>query len=72
MGVITNNDERPPVAGIGGKQRGKGRGRRLLRGLEVVALGTLGLCLLLVLWQYLSTVLPPSRLVSPSLVLYHP
>lgn len=34
--------------------------------LEVTVLGLLGLCALVGLWQYLSTVLPQSRLVSPA------
>lgn len=43
--------------------------RRLLGFLEVAGLGVLGVCVLLALWQYLSTVLPASRLVAPSAVL---
>jgi ABC-type nitrate/sulfonate/bicarbonate transport system permease component len=35
----------------------------------MAALGAVGLCILLAAWQYLSTVLPTSRLVPPSLVL---
>src|SRR6266496_1746978 len=67
-------------AGRGVKQRRTGRIRRVLGMLEMAALGALGFGALLLLWQYLSTVLPPSRLVPPSLVVdelrqhlrYHP
>jgi ABC-type nitrate/sulfonate/bicarbonate transport system permease component len=67
-------------AGRGVKQGRPGRSRRVLGILEMAALGALGFGALLALWQYLSTVLPPSRLVPPSLVVeelqqhlgYHP
>ena len=42
--------------------------QRAMSFLELTALGVLGLCALIGLWQYLSTVLPPSRLVSPNAV----
>lgn len=42
--------------------------RRLFRTLELVGLGLVGLCALLALWQYLSTILPTSRLVAPRVV----
>lgn len=63
---MKDTDNRPGQLSGGPFHLGR---RRLLGILETVALGALGLLALLAVWQYLSTILPTSRLVAPTVVI---